>query len=158
MKLLFTLIFTTIVCNLFGQKMHHQMISSQGKTSVTPSGLIVKHTVSQLSTTGSFSGSVAIQQGFQQSLWTNYLTSSKKIIFTTSPNPFTKFIHFNLNSTKIGKITIQIFNINGKQVYQKEQLITNNRCTLKLSKLSIGTYLVKINSEQFKYYTKIIKI
>jgi hypothetical protein len=158
MKLLLTLIFTTVVYNLCGQNMHHQMISSQGRTSITNSGVIVKHTVGQLSVSGNFKGSVAVQQGYQQSLWSNYLTSSKKIILTTSPNPFTEFIHFNLNSIQIGKITIQIFDINGKQVYQKEQLITNKQCTLKLSELSIGTYLVKLNGEQFNYYTKIIKI
>jgi hypothetical protein len=158
MKFLLTLIFTLVVYNLFGQKMHHQMISAQGKTSVTPSGVIVKHTVGQLSVTGNFKGPVAVQQGYQQSQWVNYLTPSKKKILTTSPNPFTEFVHFNLNSIRIGKITIQIFDIQGKQVYRKEKLITNKQFTLKLSKLSIGTYLVKLNGEQFKYYAKIIKI
>ena len=158
MKLVLTLIFTIVAYNLFGQQAHHQMISSQGKSSVTSSGLIVHHTVGQLSVTGNFKGNFSVQQGYQQSLWNNYLTTSNKITLTTYPNPFTEFVNFNLNSIQIGKITIQIFDINGKQVYHKEQLITNNQCTLKLSNLSIGTYLVKLNGEQFKYYTKIIKI
>jgi hypothetical protein len=134
------------------------MISAQGKTSVTPSGVIVKHTVGQLSVTGNFKGRVAVQQGYQQSQWVNYLTPSKKIILTTSPNPFTEFVHFNLNSTKIGKITIQIFDIQGKQVYLKKQLITNKQFKLRLSKLSVGTYLVRVYTKELNYYTKIIKI
>jgi hypothetical protein len=158
MKLFLTLIFTIVVQTLFGQKMHHQMISSQGKTSVTNSGVIVKHTVGQLSVTGNFKGNFSIQQGFQQSQWFNYLTPSKKIILTTSPNPFTEFVHFNLNSININKIAVQIFDIQGKQVYLKEQLLTNKQCTLKLSKLSIGTYLVRVYTKDFNYYTKIIKI
>lgn len=158
MKLVLTLIFTIVAYNLFSQKAHHQMISSQGKSSVTSSGLIVNHTVGQLSVSGNFKGSFSVQQGYQQSLWSNYLATSKKIVITTSPNPFTEFIHFNLNSIKISKITIQIFDINGKLVCLKEPLITNNQYTLNLSKLSIGTYLVKLYGEQFKYYTKIIKI
>jgi hypothetical protein len=159
MKILLTLIFTAAVYNLCGQNMHHQMISAQGKSSVTSSGITVHHTVGQLSVTGNFKGNFSVQQGYQQSLWSNYLSSAEKVTLTTSPNPFTEFVHFNLNSIPIRKVTIQIFDINGKQVYhQKEQLITNNQFTLKLPELSIGTYLVKLNGEQFKYYTKIIKI
>lgn len=158
MKLVLTLIFIILASNLLSQSAHHSMISSQGKTSVTNSGIIVKHTVGQLSTTGNFSGSVVVQQGFQQSLWANYLTSSKKIHITTYPNPFTEVVNFNTISIKSGKIAVQIFDINGKVVYLKEQLITNNKCTLNLSKLSIGTYLVRINTKELNYYTKIIKI
>ena len=158
MKILFTLIFTTVVYTLCGQNMHHQMISAQGKSSVTRSGIMVHHTVGQLSVTGNFKGNFSVQQGYQQSLWSNYLSSSEKVTLTTFPNPFTEFVYFNLKSMPSSTVTIQIFDINGKQVYQKEQFITNNQFTLKLSKLSIGTYLVKLNGEQFKYYTKIIKI
>ena len=158
MKLILTLIFTIVVCNIFSQKAHHQMISSQGSSSLTSSGLIVKHTVGQLSTTGNFSGSVAVQQGFQQSLWANYLTSSEKIHITTYPNPFTEVVNFNTISIKSGKIAVRIFDINGKLVYLKEQLITNNQCALNLSKLSIGTYLVRLSTKELNYYTKIIKI
>jgi hypothetical protein len=158
MKLLLTLLFTTVVSNLCGQNMHHQMISAQGKSSVTRSGIMVHHTVGQLSVTGNFKGNFSVQQGYQQSLWSNYLSSSEKVTLTTFPNPFTEFVYFNLKSMPSSTVTIQIFDINGKQVYQKEQFITNNQFTLKLSKLSIGTYLVKLNGEQFKYYTKIIKI
>ena len=120
--------------------------------------MIVKHTVGQLSTTGNFSGSVAVQQGFQQSLWANYLTSSEKIHITTYPNPFTEVVNFNTISIKSGKIAVRIFDINGKLVYLKEQLITNNQCALNLSKLSIGTYLVRLSTKELNYYTKIIKI
>jgi hypothetical protein len=158
MKLLLTLLFTTVVSNLCGQNMHHQMISAQGKSSVTRSGIMVHHTVGQLSVTGNFKGNFSVQQGYQQSLWSNYLSSSEKVTLTTFPNPFTEFVYFNLKSMPSSAVIIQIFDINGKQVYQKEQFITNNQFTLKLSKLSIGTYLVKLNGEQFKYYTKIIKI
>jgi|TARA_B110000908_G_scaffold135866_1_gene160856 hypothetical protein len=158
MKPVLTFILIIVVFKLFGQNIHHQMISSQGKTSVTNSGIIVKHTVGQLSATGNFSGSVAVQQGFQQSLWAIYLTSSEKIHITTYPNPFTEVVNFNTISIKSGKIAVRIFDINGKLVYLKEQLITNNQCALNLSKLSIGTYLVRLSTKELNYYTKIIKI
>ena len=157
MKPILTFIFIIVAYNLFGQKTHHQMISSQGKTSVTNSGIIVKHTVGQLSTTGNFSGSVAVQQGFQQSLWANYLTSSEKIHITTYPNPFTDLVNFNTISIKSGKIAVQIFDINGKVVYIKEHFIENKLITINLSSLSIGVYLVKLNRKDFNHFSKIIK-
>jgi hypothetical protein len=157
MKLILTLIFTIVVCNIFSQKAHHQMISSQGSSSLTSSGLIVKHTVGQLSTTGNFSGSVAVQQGFQQSLWANYLTSSEKIHITTYPNPFTDLVHFNTISIKSGKIAVQIFDINGKVVYIKEHFVENKLITINLSSLPIGMYLVKLKRKDFNHFSKIIK-
>ncbi|MFT5214794.1 MAG: hypothetical protein ACI9WV_002528 [Patiriisocius sp.] len=64
-KLILTLIFTIVAYNLFTQKSHHQMISSQGKSSVTSSSLIVNHTVGQLSVSGNFKESFSVQQGYQ---------------------------------------------------------------------------------------------
>ena len=158
MKPILTFVFIIVVFKLFGQKVHHQMISSQGKTSTTNSGVIVKHTIGQLSVTGNFKGSFSVQQGFQQSLWANYLSSSDKIHITTSPNPFTEIVNFNLNNINVDKVTVQIFDISGKLVFGKEQLITNNQYTLNLSTLSIGTYLVRLYGKELNHYTKIIKI
>ena len=157
MKPVLTFILIIVVFKLFGQNIHHQMISSQGKTSVTNSGIIVKHTVGQLSATGNFSGSVAVQQGFQQSLWAIYLTSSEKIHITTYPNPFTDLVNFNTISIKSGKIAVQIFDINGKVVYIKEHFVENKLITINLSSLSIGMYLVKLNRKDFNHFSKIIK-
>ncbi|MDG1509500.1 MAG: T9SS type A sorting domain-containing protein [Flavobacteriaceae bacterium] len=158
MKPILTFVFIIVVFKLFGQKVHHQMISSQGKTSTTNSGVIVKHTIGQLSVTGNFKGSFFVQQGFQQSLWANYLSSSDKVHITTSPNPFTEIVNFNLNNINADRVTVQIFDISGKLVFGKEQLTTNNQYTLNLSTLSIGTYLVRLYGKELNHYTKIIKI
>ena len=157
MKLILTLIFTIIVCNIFSQKAHHQMISSQGSSSLTSSGLIVNQTIGQQSIAGSFSGNFLVQQGFQQSLWSNYLTSSEKIHITTYPNPFTDLVNFNTTTIKSGKIAVQIFDINGKVVYIKEHFIENKLITINISSLSIGMYLVKLNRKDFNHFSKIIK-
>ena len=157
MKLILTLIFTIIVCNIFSQKAHHQMISSQGSSSLTSSGLIVNQTIGQQSIAGSFSGNFLVQQGFQQSLWANYLTSSEKIHITTYPNPFTDLVNFNTTTIKSGKIVVQIFDINGKVIYIKEHFVENKLITINLSSLSIGMYLVKLNRKDFNHFSKIIK-
>ena len=53
--------------NLFAQQLRHQMISSQGTSITTASGLIVKQTVGQQSVSGNSPGDIIVQQGFQQS-------------------------------------------------------------------------------------------
>ena len=157
MKLILTLIFTIVVCNIFSQKAHHQMISSQGSSSLTSSGLIVNQTIGQQSIAGSFSGNFLVQQGFQQSLWANYLTSSEKIHITTYPNPFTDLVNFNTTTIKSGKIVVQIFDINGKVIYIKEHFVENKLITINLSSLPIGMYLVKLKRKDFNHFSKIIK-
>jgi len=157
MKHILTHILILLACNGFCQSIHHQMISSQGSSSFTSSGFIVNQTVGQLSIAGSFSGDYLVQQGFQQSLWANYLTSSEKIHITTSPNPFTDLVNFNTTIIKSGKIGVQIFDINGKVVYLKEHFVENKLITINLSSLSIGMYLVKLNRKNFTHFSKIIK-
>ena len=158
MKSVLTFIFMLLVCNVFGQKIHHQMISSQGKTSTTNEKAIVKQTIGQLSVIGSYKGLFSVQQGFQQSLWGNYLKPTKNMHVSTLPNPFTEIVNFNFNNTNSGNLTVKIFDVSGKILFIKELQITNNQCTINLSRLAIGTYLVKLVGKEFNYYTKIIKI
>jgi hypothetical protein len=125
MKSTIIFIFSLIVLNLSGQNIHHQMISSQGSSSLTSSGLIVNQTIGQQSITGSFTGSFSVQQGFQQSYWYNYLSNSNPILVSVSPNPFQELIQFSISNLRNEKIAIQVFDINGKVVYVKEHFVEN---------------------------------
>ena len=157
MKSTITFIFSLVVLNLSGQNIHHQMISSQGSSSLTGSGLIVNQTIGQQSITGSFTGSFSVQQGFQQSYWYNYLSNSNPILVSVSPNPFQELIQFSISNLRNEKIAIQVFDINGKVVYVKEHFVENKLITINLSKLSAGMYLVKLNRKDFNHFSKIIK-
>lgn len=157
MKPIITFILIFLVIKLFGQSIHHQMINSQGESSVISSGLIIKQTIGQLSITGSFSGSLIVQQGFQQSYWDNYLSISNPIVVSISPNPFTELIQFNISDLKNEKIAVHIFDINGKVIYLKEHFVENKSLIINLSKLSNGIYLVKLNRKGFSHFSKIIK-
>ena len=55
------------------------------------------------------------------------------------------------------KISIQVFDINGEIVYEKEGLAENNLYSVNLKNLSIGMYLVKLNGEKLSHYFKIFK-
>ena len=106
MKSTIIFIFSLIVLNLSGQNIHHQMISSQGSSSLTSSGLIVNQTIGQQSITGSFTGSFSVQQGFQQSYWYNYLSNSNPILVSVSPNPFQELIQFSISNLRNEKIAM----------------------------------------------------
>ena len=157
MKSTIIFIFSLVVLNLSGQNIHHQMISSQGSSSLTGSGLIVNQTIGQQSITGSFTGSFSVQQGFQQSYWYNYLSNSNPILVSASPNPFQELIQFSISNLRNEKIAIQVFDINGKVLYVKEHFVENKLITINLSNLSAGMYLVKLNSKDFNHFSKIIK-
>lgn len=161
MKTILTSILTATLTLMFpkafSQNIHHQMISAQGKSIVSNSGWIVKQTVGQLSISGNFSGSLTVQQGFQQSFW-DYSSVPTRFHVSISPNPFTDQIQFNFSSLKNKKTDVQIFDVNGRTVYWKEfSKVKDQLLTLYLKHLSIGMYLVKITSQDINHFSKIIK-
>jgi len=145
------------VIHISSQNIHHQMISSQSASSTSSSGFIVKQTIGQISTTGSFAGKFNVQQGFQQSNWIPYLLASEEISITSYPNPFIQMINFNLIDLMDTTISVQIFDINGKSVYLNTHTVENSSFRVNLSILVTGTYLVNIKNRKLNHFTKIIK-
>ena len=155
MKYIIIFVFILFSNSVCAQRIHHQMISSQGNTSTTNSGQIVKQTVGQLSVIGNNKKSIQVQQGYQQVHWAVHLAKPKNIAITCYPNPFTQFINFNVsNSTKI---MVEIFDINGKLVFYENYTVENKLLRIELSRLASGTYLVKLNIKGKNYFTKILK-
>lgn len=154
--LLFTITFQ-------GQTLHHQMLSAQGTSTKTSSGLLVSQTVGQQSITGtSSSNDFVVMQGFQQSLWAKYIASNKidvveGISTITYPNPFTDYINFQFSKAIADEISISIFDILGRLVYQETKKIDNNILTIDLARLPTSQFLVRLNTNDLNYYTKITK-
>jgi hypothetical protein len=69
--------FFTFCSSFYGQVLHHQMISSQGKSSVLSNGIRVKQTIGQQSVSGNSKGDYIVQQGFQQNRWTKILAETQ---------------------------------------------------------------------------------
>lgn len=154
--LLFTITFQ-------GQVLHHQMISSQGISTKMPDGLTIKQTIGQQSITGSSSNKdYVVMQGFQQSYWSKYIASNKIDVIQgintiAFPNPFTETINFQFSKPVTEEISIFIFDILGRLVYEQRKKIDNDLLTLDLTKLPTSEYLVRLNTINLNYYTKIIK-
>lgn len=161
MKYLLVILLFTI--KFHGQTLHHQMLSSQGVSTKTSNGLIVRHTVGQQSITGnSINDDYVVIQGFQQSYWSKYIASNKidvvqGINTIAFPNPFTDIINFQFSKPITEDISIFIFDILGRVLYQQKKKIDNDILTIDLARFPSAEYLVRLNTNKLNYYTKIIK-
>lgn len=146
-----------------GQVLHHQMLSSQGASTKTPDGLMVRQTIGQQSLTGtSTNKEYVVMQGFQQSLWGKYIASNNAgvvegIKTTTYPNPFIQTIHFQFSKPVTTVISISVFDVLGRLVYEENKNAVNEILSIDLSKLPTSQYLIRLSATNLKYYTKIVK-
>lgn len=161
MKYLLLLLLFSITFH--AQVLHHDMLSSQGISTKTSNGLIVRQTIGQQSLTGtSGNKEYVVMQGFQQSLWGKYIASNnvdaiEGITATTYPNPFTETINFQFSKPVTDEISISIFDVLGRLIYEQKKKAINTILTIDLASLPTSEYLVRLNTTNLNYYTKIIK-
>ncbi|UFH34952.1 T9SS type A sorting domain-containing protein [Flavobacterium acetivorans] len=146
-----------------GQVLHHQMLSSQGLSTKTVDGLIIKQTIGQQSLAGTATHKdYVVMQGFQQGLWGKYIASNaiatiEGIKITSYPNPFITSINFQFSKPLMDVISISIFDIMGRLIYEQKKKSNNTILTIDLASLPTSEYLVRLNATNLNYYTKIIK-
>ena len=134
------------------------MISSQGSTNITE-GIVVTQTIGQQSIIGNSEvAGLAFGQGFQQSIWTRLINSNdQNFMAEYYPNPFFFFFTFRFTNMSDEIITIDIFDVAGKQVNSKRKNVIEDKLILQLGNLSDGSYLVRLYNEKKIFYTKLIK-
>ena len=141
------------------QVLHHQMISSQGSSNKTLEGLLIRQSIGQQSAVGNFKKDYLVQQGFQQALWANYLTTNHQIETTVTcyPNPFSTMLNFIFSKQLNSIIRINIFDFSGKLVYEASKINSNELVNIDLAHLASGCYLVRLVSTDFIYHNQIIR-
>ncbi len=143
---------------VYGQQLHHQMLSSQGGSSVTSNGYSVRYTVGQQSVTGTSTTGYVVQQGFQQSNWGRILSQNTiSVVTTVYPNPFVDLVKFSFSSSPGSTIDVLVFDILGRLVHSESVQNDSNLISLDLKKLSSAEYLVKLSSGSYIHSAKIIK-
>ena len=159
MKLVIRVLFLLLTIKGFSQKLHHQMLSSQGGNATTSSGVVFKYSIGQQSVTGTTRGSVMTQQGFQQSNWEKIIATNNtvRVNTTTYPNPFDDNIHFQFSASVGEQVSILIYDILGRQVYSNTIQVMENKIIANLQELESAEYFVKLSTNSFTYHTKIIK-
>jgi hypothetical protein len=142
----------------FGQTLHHQMISAQGGNATTPSGTIVKYTIGQQSITGTKTGNVIVQQGFQQSNWDKIIANNVVLVNTTTfPNPYIDIINFQFSQSIGENVSLLVYDVLGRQVYSNTLQIFDNKTSVNLQVLQSAEYFVQLSNNTFTHHTKIIK-
>ena len=98
------------------QQLHHQMLSSQGTSKNLSNGMYVSQSIGQQSVIGNTTvAGYTYGQGFQQSTWSKYISTSSNTSITTItyPNPFVNTVNFQFSQAINDNITVSIFDIRG---------------------------------------------
>jgi hypothetical protein len=143
----------------FSQTLHHQMLSAQGGNATTQSGIVVKFTVGQQSVTGTKTGNLIVQQGFQQSNWDKMIATNNVALINTItyPNPYVDVINFQFSQSIGDSVSLLVFDVLGRQVYTNTIQIIDNKISVNLQELHSAEYFVQLSNNTFTYHTKIIK-
>jgi hypothetical protein len=159
LSLFFLAFFFILLAN--GQSLHHQMLSAQGNTAKLKSGHFISQSIGQQSSTGSsLNKTHIVLQGFQQSAWNKLIVENilpNRQTVTVYPNPFVETINFDFGETIAGGIQLLFFDISGRLVAERNQIVSNNSLQLKLNFLAPGMYLVHLRHKELTYYAKISK-
>ena len=135
------------------------MISAQGGNAITPSGIVVKYTIGQQSVTGTKTGNVIVQQGFQQSNWNKIIATNNVVLVntTTYPNPYTDVINFQFSQAIGENASLLVYDVLGRLVYSNTLQVFENKASVNLQVLPSAAYFVQLYNNAFRYHTQIIK-
>ena len=152
-------IFLALALNSYSQNLHHQMLSSQGKSTILSNGMLVSQTIGQQSAIGNHTNGVTVGQGFQQSHWAKYVNSNvvAHITTTTYPNPFITTVNFQFSQPIKETIEIAVFDIRGRLIFQDKKRATESILTVELPQLASSNYLVRLTAPNYTYYSQILK-
>jgi hypothetical protein len=145
---------------LYSQELHHQMLSAQGKSTVLANGTYVSQTIGQQSVIGNYTREgKTYGQGFQQSMWGNYIkgNAANTITTTTYPNPFVDVVNFEFSQAITDKILVELFDVRGRLVFSTSQQAEGTLLTVNLPNLAASNYLVHLTTSNYSYYTQILK-
>ena len=147
-------------CSLmYGQKLHHHMLSAQGGFASTSTGIKVTHTIAQQGVIGTSSTKkVILGQGFQQSKISNVQRITNDAITTlVYPNPVVDIVNFKFSAPVTGKIAVSIFDIHGRLLFFQEKEAIDNTLTITNLLIASGEYVVKLDGNRYSFTTTILK-
>ena len=144
---------------LISQELHHEMISSQGKSVELDSGIYVTQTIGQHSIASYSIDNLTVQQGYQQSFWSSLINTNEE--FSTEinfyPNPTIDIVNFNFSNLESSELNVLVFDYAGRVLITTKINIEDYKTKVDLSSLPSGSYLIYLNTNKFNYHTKIIK-
>lgn len=155
----FLCFFIAVQC--WSQKIHHQVIATQGANSKIANGMIVSQSVGQVNASiGNFKNSkLIIGQGYIQSFGIVKNTSpiKEEVSMVEYPNPVIDLANFQFSSLIGTTVDFSLFDSRGRLVYNKKVELIENYFAIDLSMVSEGLYFAKIAATNYTFSTKILK-
>jgi len=144
---------------LISQELHHEMISSQGKSVELDSGIYVTQTIGQHSIASYSIDNLTVQQGYQQSFWSSLINTNEEFSLDINfyPNPTIDIVNFNFSNLESSELNVLVFDYAGRVLITTKINIEDYKTKVDLSSLPSGSYLIYLNTNKFNYHTKIIK-
>ena len=144
---------------LISQELHHEMISSQGKSVELDSGIYVTQTIGQHSIASYSIDNLTVQQGYQQSFWSSLINTNEEFSLDINfyPNPTIDIVNFNFSNLESSELNVLVFDYAGRVLITTKINIEDYKTKVDLSSLPSGSYLIYLNTKKFNYHTKIIK-
>lgn len=152
----FLFLISTIYCS--AQDLKRQMISAQGASVTTATGLIVTQTVGQQSVTGSATGNNIVQQGYQQSFWKSLVAQNTNTIgrIKLYPTPVTDILHLEFSNITNLPLNVKIYDLNGRLVYSQNLQIKNSNLIIDVNELNAAMYLIILKGTNLNYHSKLL--
>ncbi len=157
---IFYFILLLMFTSVNAQNLHRQMLSAQGNSVLLNNGIFISQTVGQQSVIGNTTkNGYTTGQGYQQIVWGKYINSNitSNITTTTYPNPFIQSVNFQFSKPIKETISIALFDVLGRLIYQQEKKAIDNLLTIDLESIPSSNYLVKLSATNYTYYTQILK-
>lgn len=156
MKILVTLSLLFCFIQLYAQSINPQVISASA-TPANQQGIKVNYTVGELMVKSIGNGNLSIGQGYNSSIKaideiTIVKEADKNIIdVNVFPNPLNNLLTVSYTNSKVDNITIQVFNAEGKLVWNEIYTTSiNNQLNLNTTGWSKGNYILNINSNNIQ--------
>jgi hypothetical protein len=145
----------------WGQRIHHQVVASQGINTKINNGMIVSQSIGQVNAAvGNFKNlKIIIGQGYIQSFGIAKISSPilEVVSMRIYPNPVSGNVNFQFSSDIGTTATLYVFDSRGRLVFNQQGDPKQNILTHDLSQLSEGVYFAKIETSNHTFSTKIIK-
>ena len=157
-KILFCFLLASVS---WGQKLHHQVIATQGINTKIINGIIISQSVGQVNAAvGNFKNpKLIVGQGYIQSFGIAKSASPIKEVVSmlVYPNPVSDIANFQFSSDIGTTATLYVFDSRGRLVFNQQGEPKQNILTHDLSLLSEGVYFATIETSNYTFSTKIIK-
>lgn len=160
-KILIFFLLAILVLHVNAQSLHHQMLSTQGNTSVLKNGMIVRQTVGQQSVIGNSNiSNLTIQQGFQQSMVSKFIPvyNINSIETTIYPNPFFSTVNIKFSETISEVMSVALYNMLGVMVYKREVNAPLIAIDFNFEYLASGSYVLVLTSKNYTHSKTLIKL